>query len=267
MKLVQKNGPSLKYFFVLVISIALGVLGVYLRKRIIDHEITSFKASMEKTEVMSSVVVPSRNLMKGEIVSASDLAVRELPAEYVDSNSVSPNNYKTALGQKVTFNVDQGKPLLWAHLDGGSAKTFSGRIDDGKRAMTMRVDEINSISGFLRPKDNVDLLLTYSDSDGTKTYPFMQNLHVLATGSQTVVDSTNPESVSRFSTITVHVNPVDAKRITLAQERGKLTAVLRNPEDEIEMSSKPLDFSELLPVKEEVVVDQGPGIEFIVGGV
>lgn len=268
MKLVSTKGPSLKYFFVLFVSILLGAAGVYMSKAVIDREINAYKASIKTDETMLSVVVPKRALKRGEVLVSSDLSLREIPAKYVDSNTVNGENYSIAIGQRVAFDVDSGRPLLWAHLDGGVSPTFSGKIEAGMRAMTMRVDEINSISGFLQPKDNIDLMITYNEGDDLKTYPFLQNLHILATGSKTVVDKNSPGGVSRFSTVTVSVDPTNAKRIILAQERGKITAVLRHPDDGAAMDPQPLPFSEVLPEVVESEVEQNdPEIEFIVGGV
>jgi len=85
----------------------------------------------------------------------------QIPQKYADTHSVHSGNYDVAVGQRLDFDIDEGRPLLWAHLEGGLTPTFSGKVDEGLRAMTVRVDEINSISGFLQPKDKVDLMLSY----------------------------------------------------------------------------------------------------------
>lgn len=183
-------------------------------------------------EATVAVVVPSRPMQVGEQVSSADLQIRQIPARYVDSQSVLEATYPAAIGQTLISSIDQGRPLLWAHLDGIRPRTFSGHVPEGLRALTVQVDEVNALSGFLQPGDRVDLMLSLSDRQGPTIRPLMQNLEVLATGQSTEpLARGDAISQGRFSTITVQVSPTDAQRITLAQSLGRLTAVLRNPED------------------------------------
>jgi len=265
-----------------VLSLVLGGVGVFYSKHYIEQQIAYYKGQLDKTETMVEVVVPKRKLQRGEVLLASDLVMREIPAKYADSNSVTGSNYETAVGQRVDFDVDEGRPLLWAHLEGGLTPTFSGKVPDGLRAMTVRVDEINSISGFLQPKDRVDLLMTYGAGDQQRIYPLIQRLDVIATGLQTLVDKNSGGAVRKFNTITVQVTPEAAQKITLAQQVGKLTAMLRNPEDESSLSDSPMTVAQLLNIFEapksvakkpvravsskRAKPKAEPGIEYIIGG-
>jgi len=169
--------------------------------------------------------------------------------------------------------VEEGKQLLWAHLEGGRTPTFSGLVPDGARALTVRVDEINSISGFLQPKDKIDLLMTYRTTSQESVFPLIQSLEVIATGLQTRVDKNSAGGKRVFSTITVNVSPENAQKITLAQKVGKLTAVLRNPEDTHALSGAPMTASSLINGPKKVSrpkkrkAPKKPSIEYIIGGV
>lgn len=270
----NNNGAGLKNIIMLVASVALGAVGVYASKHFIEEKISFYQSQMEVKDELVEVVVPKNNMLRGEVVTSDKLALRKFPKKYMDSNAVSGAGYKIALGQKLNFDIDGGKPLLWAHLEGGLSPTFSGKIQEGYRAVTLKVDQINSISGFLQPKDNVDLLITYEGKEvgGKKvTMPFMQNLHILATGVKTFVDKTGKASSKRYNTITVEVMPEDAKKIILAQEVGKITAALRNPDDAVPMKNEAMTVSSLLGKKKKVSkkkkVVRKKGIEFIIGGV
>lgn len=270
--------PS-KNLLMFVLSLGIGGVGVYYSKQYIETEIAEYKQSLKSDDKMVEVVVPARSLVRGEIVAQSDLTLREIPEKYTDSNSITSATYDTAVGQRVEFDVESGKPILWAHLEGGQAPTFSGKVPTGLRAMTIRVDEINSISGFLQPKDRIDLLLTYGGSDAKQIMPLIQNLNVIATGVQTYVDKQSSAKRS-FSTITIQVSPEQAKKITLSQQVGKITAMLRNPDDEAPMSSSPMTVAQILnlpepvakkPVKprrkkKPIVKVNKPQIEYIIGG-
>ena len=94
---------------------------------------------------------------------------------------------------------------------------------------------------------------------------------------QTMVDKASHAAQRVFSTITVQVNPLDAKKITLAQEIGSLTAVLRNPEDTDSTQNAAITLASLLgePAPKKVkraqppkvkAVTKEPSIQFIIGG-
>jgi len=270
--------PVGKNLIMFVLSIVMGGAAVYFSRQYIEEQVDYYKSQLDRTETMVEVVVPIRPLMRGDILLASDLSIREVPEKYADSHSVTSGTYEIAVGQRLDFDIDEGRALLWAHLEGGLTPTFSGKVEDGFRAMTVRVDEINSMSGFLQPKDKVDLLLSYGSGGKYKIFPLIQKLDVIATGVQTLVDKSSSGRARSFSTITVHVSPINAQKITLAQQVGKITALLRNPEDEGPMSEQPLTVAELLnepvvivpkqtPVKripKRVKVE--PSVEYIIGG-
>ncbi len=271
----RRKRPS-KQIIMFGLSLLLGAAGVFYSKQYIETQIAYYKGQFEKTEPMVSLVVPNRPLARGHVLLAEDLSIREIPVKYADSNSVTGQNYEIAIGQRIDFDVDEGRPLLWAHLEGGITPTFSGKVEEGLRAMTVRVDEINSISGFLQPQDKVDLLLTYGAGEKQIIFPVIQKLNVIATGVQTLVDKASNGRTRNFTTMTVHVTPDQAQKITLAQSVGKLTAMLRNPDDESPLSDVPMNIAKLLNIPEpapvvkkkqkKIKAKPEPGIEYIVGG-
>ena len=140
--------------------------------------------------------------------------------------------------------------------------------------MTFPVNEINSISGFLQPSDIIDLMLTYDKNGKQVTMPIMENLNIMATGVKTTIDKSG-EALERYSTVTVHVTPFDAKRIILAQDMGKITATLRNPDDLVPSDGKTVTSDDVLGIKKPArrtvkrrrEVTKPKGIQYIIGGV
>lgn len=275
----QKKG-LLKHTAMLGLALMLGAAGVYYSKAFIEEKINFYKEKMTVKDEMVEAVVPNMNLRKGQVVNATMLSLRSFPKKYIDVNYVKNNTYNSALGQKLAFDVQAGMPLLWSHLQGGTVPTFSGKIKDGLRALTVPVDEVNSISGFLQPDDNVDLILTYSGDrkQGKVIMPLIQNLKVMATGVKTIVDRATGAVATRFNTITVHVSSEQAKKIILAQDVGNLTATLRHPDDELIDSQSIMTVNDLLgipnakkskpkPLKtyRASKPKAKPGIEFIIG--
>ncbi len=259
-------------FVVFSLSLLAGLFAMYYSQNYIEGKVDYYKGQLEKTETMVEVVVPGRRLIAGQTLRKQDLLVRKIPESYVDNNVLMTSNYSSALGQQLAFDVEKGKQLLWAHLEGGRSPTFSGLVPEGARALTVRVDEINSISGFLQPKDRIDLLMTYGSGKQEAVFPLIQTLEVIATGLQTKVDKNSVGGKRTFSTITVNVTPDDAQKITLAQKIGKLTAVLRNPDDSNPLSSAPMTTSRLLnkprKITPKIVRTQPkkPAIQYIIGG-
>ncbi len=277
--LVQRGGRSRKPAVMFLLSLLLGGVAVFYSKHYIEERVSFYRAQLEKTEPMAEVIVPSRALLRGEVLRKQDLQIRDIPAQYVDTNSIPLDKLDSALGQVIDFDVDRGAALLWAHLEGGMTPTFSGRLSEGLRAMTVRVDEINSISGFLQPTDRVDLLMTYGQGKSQSIVPLIEQLEVIATGTQTLVDKKELTGRRQFTTITVQVTPHQSQKLTLAQEIGKLTATLRHPDDEAPLVSGEMTIAELLGdvvVPDTVEVKRArpsraqtprpPSIEYIIGG-
>ena len=171
-----------------------------------------------------------------------------------------------------------GEPLLHDAVEGADVTTFSAKIRPGIRALTVSVDEVNSVSGMLQPGDRIDLLFTVrppaeqgAPPPSELTAPLMSDLLVLATGRQVRPGADPGPGARTFTSITVEVTPEQAQRLIVAQRSGRLTAMLRNPGDRNPVSQRPLDVYGLLglrpaapPVAPPAPVAQGP--EVIVGG-
>lgn len=275
MKLPRVN----KNVVMLLIALIVGAGAVYYANYFIEQQISAYKKQLESKQEMVEVVVPKRNLPRGTRIDPVDLATRAVPVDYVPSGVVTEATYSNAEGQRLNFDVHAGKPLMWAHLENGSVPTFSGKLPEGLRALTIRVDEVNSLSGFLQPGDKIDLMLTYNGGKSDMTIPLLQNILVLATGSQTVAEQSveDAHSTNTFSTATLQLTPEEAKKIILAESSGKITALLRHPEDGSLLTKEPMTFAKMLGndvkrqpkavLRQEVSVQEKPKVEFIIGGV
>lgn len=254
----------------LLVSVLLGAAAVYFSRSFIEDRVALYKAQLDKTQAMVQVVVPNVSIEQGTLLTKDKLSYREVPAEFTHQDALTADSFNNALGQRLRVGAEPGKPLLWAQLEGGSNATFSNTLVEGKRALTVPVDEINSISGFLQPSDNIDLFLSETRNGQKEIYPIMQNLHVLATGVQTDVDKSGKPTGRTYSTITVQVTPKNAKRLVLAQSVGKLTATLRNPEDNAPIDNVVMTAAELRgikPRKNTPAPPREPEIEYIIGGI
>lgn len=233
------------------------LIHLYLRNTRLDLE-RKYASDLDSSQV--KVVVANRNLLPGTVVSADNMSIRVMPKAYVHNSALTPEAMDGIFGRKLTSPLDAGRPLLPSFLERPAPPPFSSRLEAGRRALTMPVDEINSISGLLRAGDHIDLLFTSRGAQNAKVeiFPLMQDVIVRATGQMMMEEVMARRSLSAmaededrktpFSTITIEVSQRDAARLVLAQSQGRITAILRGAEDRQRLDSTHLTLAELMGV-------------------
>jgi len=88
------------------------------------------------------------------------MAVRPIPKEFVPGTAVQPDGFGNVEGARLAVEMHRGEVLIRGTLEGADTSTFSTQVQTGVRAITLTVDEVNSISGLLQPHDRVDLFFT-----------------------------------------------------------------------------------------------------------
>lgn len=223
-----KNFKLNKTWIVLGVALGIGLLAALAARSYLSNRMEAIEARAKGK--MVNVVVAKRDLIKGARLSADSVAVREIPIEYAQSLAVTPAAFDHIDGQVLAYSVKAGEMILWGLMEGKKVPTFSTRVEAGHRAMTVPVDEINSISGLLEPGDIVDLIATVDKNGKKVTFPLLQSVQVMATGQRSVDD---PKSGERreYSTVTLNITPEQAQNVIVARDAGKITALLRNPQD------------------------------------
>jgi pilus assembly protein CpaB len=252
------------------------LLAVFAAKNYLGQQVALEKARLQPNQAMVDVVVAKADLPRGSLIEASTMAVRSIPKAYTVSGSVDPDRFDSYLGSKIALPMRAGEPLIAQSIEGADIATFSAKVKTGIRAMTVVVDEVNSVSGMLQPGDRVDLLLSVKPPAVTLNSPpapevtaaLMQDVAVLATGKQVRPGQGDNPQARTFATITIEVSPDAAQKLVVAQRSGKLTALLRNPGDRAPMSQAPLDLYGLLQISPHRQIPQqvAAGPELIVGG-
>jgi pilus assembly protein CpaB len=252
------------------------ILAVFAAKNYLGQQVALEKARLQPNQAMVDVVVAKADLPRGSLIEASTMAVRSIPKAYAVSGSVDPDRFESYLGSKIALPMRAGEPLIAQSIEGADIATFSAKVKTGIRAMTVVVDEVNSVSGMLQPGDRVDLLLSVKPPAVTLNSPpapevtaaLMQDVAVLATGKQVRPGQGDNPQARTFATITIEVSPDAAQKLVVAQRSGKLTALLRNPGDRTPMSQAPLDLYGLLQISPHRQIPQqvAAGPELIVGG-
>jgi pilus assembly protein CpaB len=175
------------------------------------------------------MMVAATNLPQGTLLRAEDVRAVEWHSD------VLPEGYygtpAEVIGRGLITSVAANEPLIDAKL---ACKDCGGGlpivIPEGMRGISVRVDEVIGVAGFVKPGNRVDVILTISADGGpTITQIILQNIHVLAAGQETTNDANGtPMTVS---TATLLVSPDQAERLALASTEGRIQLALRNPLD------------------------------------
>jgi len=240
---IPKKFKPGKTWVILGVALGIGLLAALAARSFLSNQMEAIEARSKGQTV--NVVVAKRELKKGERLSAENVAVRPIPMQYAHSQAILPDAFDRVDGQVLAYPVSAGEMIIWGLMETKRVPTFSARVEPGHRALTVAVDEINSISGMLEPGDMVDLMATIDKKGKKITFPLLQSIPVMATGQRSVDD---PKSGERreYSTVTLETSPAQAQNIIVAREAGKITALLRNPQDKQPIGNNNADVASLL---------------------
>ncbi|MBJ7311684.1 Flp pilus assembly protein CpaB [Rugamonas sp. CCM 8940] len=245
-----------KTWLVLGIALAIGGLAAFAARSYLSNQVAVIEARGKGKSVQ--VVVAKVDIARGVKLDNHNVAVRNVPAEFAHSVAVLPDDFPRIDGQALAFPVKAGEMILWGLVESPKAPAFSSRVESGRRAMTVPVDEINSISGMLEPGDLIDLIVTVEQAGKKLTFPLLQRVPVMATG-QRAADDAQSGDRRQYSTVTVDTTPAQAQSLIMGREVGKLTALLRNPQDDQPIGNETVDLAALLGMKGSLKAGPGGG--------
>ncbi len=192
----------------------------------------SAPAARTVTVPTRAVMVASADLELGAELRADDLKAVEWPATSIPVGAfMRPQDL---IGRGLIVPVVQNEPILEAKLAPKEAGTgLPPAIPTGMRAMSVRVNEVIGVAGYVLPGTHVDVLATASPTDqrpDTTTKRVLPNVLVLTAGTKMEQpgDKGKPQPVT---VVTLLVTPEQAERLTLASTEGKIQLALRNPLD------------------------------------
>ncbi|PLC52556.1 Flp pilus assembly protein CpaB [Pollutimonas nitritireducens] len=183
---------------------------------------------------MVNRVVAAHDLPAGTQLGSEHLALRSLPASVASSDSIPPERHGELHGTVLRSPLRGGDLVLPAHAMAQQQTAFSSHLATGRRAITMPVDAINSVSGLLQPGDLIDLYVSFEYRRRRITAPLLQGVLVLATGTTTQqAHESTPLRQGAYATVTLDAAPEDAVKLVAARQSGTITAVLRHPTDSV----------------------------------
>ena len=177
------------------------------------------------------LVVAAEPLSPGASIAASSLRIRHVPENLFPKGGYS--RLEDVVGRPVTSRIEADEAVVDGRLAArGSGFGVAPMIPSGMRAVSVRVNDVAGVAGFVLPGMRVDVLVTGRPpgADDTFTATVLQNVTVLSAG-QTVETDGKSQSMS-VPVVTLLVDPVQAETLTLAANEGHIQLVLRNSGDQ-----------------------------------
>jgi pilus assembly protein CpaB len=178
------------------------------------------------------VVVANADLSLGRQLRREDLTTVDWPTSAVPEGSFE--DPAAIVDRGLIISVVKNEAILPAKL--ASKEAGSGLppiIPQGKRAVSVRVNEVIGVAGYVLPGTRVDVLTTANagnKAEEVTTKLVLANVQVLTAGTRLEQDSNDGKPI-QVTVVTLVVTPEEAERLTLASTEGKIQLALRNPLD------------------------------------
>ncbi|MEJ2070991.1 MAG: Flp pilus assembly protein CpaB [Syntrophobacterales bacterium] len=171
--------------------------------------------------------LPWGTKLKKEMIKTLPFLKESLPSGYVSK----PEKLE---GRIIIAQLKKNEPITESRLapDSITSGGVSAVLQPGKRAVAVKGDKVIGISGFIKPGNRVDVLVTMTDPRNKQevTKIVLENVQVLATGTQ--IQENNEGKPSPVDVYTLEVTPDEAEKLGLAATHGKLQFALRNITDD-----------------------------------
>lgn len=227
----------------IVVSVIIGLAAVVLASRWV---------AQQAAVATNKVVVAARDIDLGTRLTPEMLKLVEWPSGSIPPGAIQDTN--TLLKDEarvVRVSLTRGEPVLDTKLAPlGTKGGLSAVIKEGKRAITVRVNDVVGVAGFALPGNYVDIVVNTLDDASkaaVKDKPIskivLERILVLAIAQEVGRDETKPKVVNA---VTLEVTPAEAEKIDLARSVGTLSLVLRNQIDDKSVETEGITKSDLL---------------------
>lgn len=210
-----------------LLSIIFGLGAVFFAKQWMDRQMQP-QTEVEVVE-REPVVVAVQEITAGSVIEEQHLTTKLLEVDWRSEEQFT--NVEELLGQVVATTIFTGEIVTLPRLSTpGEGSTLAALIPENKRAVTIRVNDVIGVAGFLLPGNRVDVLNTIKYSDtSANTITVLKDIKVLAVD-QTAKTKENKPVIVRA--VTLEVSPKQAERLLTARSRGEIQLTLRNPYEE-----------------------------------
>ncbi len=185
---------------------------------------------VNKTHVAAAptgmVAVAIGDIAPGTALGAGSLKLVSWPQELIPPQCAAALNQVE--GRVVTFPISSGEPIMFSKLAPvGTAAGLSSLLNESKRALTVRVDDVTGVAGFLHPRDRVDVLadMKLKGVDENYSKVILQDITVLSIGQ--IWQQTEDDKPKVVNAVTLELTPEQTEIVNLASNEGKIRLALR----------------------------------------
>ncbi|HEX4041982.1 MAG TPA: Flp pilus assembly protein CpaB [Xanthobacteraceae bacterium] len=215
-------------------AVLFGLLAVFLAQTWLNDQeaarMRSLDANRKAPAPERTIVVASRPLRYGEPLTASALRELPWPADALPAGAFAKIADLTASKRVVLMPIETNEAVLASRITGpGERATLSAVLDPGMTAVTVRVNDVQGVAGFVLPGDHVDLTLTrQGEKNAATTDVVIEDAQVLAIDQVADAKTDKPSVVKA---VTLEVKASDGEKIALASTVGTLSLLLRKAGD------------------------------------
>ena len=230
-------------------AVVFGLLAVFIAQVWLNNQAANLKANNvdpnNKAVATRNIVVAKEPLRFGTELAASMLQEVSWPADALPAGSYSSVNDILSGGRRVVLAaIEANEPVLALKITGaGQRATLSALVKPGMKAVTIRVNDVEGVGGFVLPGDHVDVVLTRQLEKGSATTEVvLQNTRVLA------VDQSADERLFKAAvakSVTLEVDTVQAQKVWLASSVGSLSLLLRKAGETAETKTRKITLKDL----------------------
>jgi pilus assembly protein CpaB len=212
-------------------AVLFGLLAVFIAQSWLNSQAEMRMKSLEankKPIATETIVVASKPLRFGAELNSSSLREIAWPEGALPNGAFHKiEDVLEKNGRRVVLTaIEANEPILSSKITGpGQRATLSATLADGMKAVTVRVNDVEGVAGFVLPGDRVDVALTRQvDKGAATTDVVLQNVRVLAVD-QTADERTDKPSIAKA--VTLEVDTSSAQKVALAATIGTLSLMLR----------------------------------------
>jgi pilus assembly protein CpaB len=229
-------------------AVVFGLLAVFIAEVWLNNQASLQKKNYEasKGPVSSQTVVVARQPLRfGAELNAGMLQEVAWPTDARPTGAFAKIDDLLAGGRRVVLAaIEENEPVLSLKVTGaGQRATLSALVKPGMKAVTIRVNDVEGVGGFVLPGDHVDVVLTRQIDKGTATTEvILQNRRVLATD-QSADERTAKANIAK--SVTLEVETMEAQKVWLASSVGNLSLLLRKAGETAAVKTRKISLKDL----------------------
>ena len=227
-------------------AVLFGVLAVFLAQAWLNSQ-AEMRArrleSQQKPLATQTIVVAAKPLRFGTELGTMSLREIPWPQDAVPVGAFARIADLTSGRHVVLSAIEANEPILASKITGtGQRATLSAMLQDGMKAVTIRVNDVEGVAGFVLPGERVDVVLTRQQQKNAASDVVLQNVRVLAVD-QLADERSEKPSVAKA--VTLEVSQAAAQKVALAATVGTLSLVLRKAGDTAALEPRRITLSDL----------------------